>query len=113
MWRTRSNNPFDGFQGGLHVGNFGIGGLPTPSQPQIQQRRQKQDNGERRHAVPHTHSQYLILSQTLTVINCMHNLVSRTSTVASIVNLIEQIGIVNLCSHVPLRNFLSPGYRSN
>jgi len=44
-------------------------------------------------------SQYLILSQTLTAINCMHNLVSRTSTVASIVNLIQQIGTNRLCVH--------------
>jgi len=66
----------DGFQGGLQIGGpmitsmryavgrfggrtTGVGGLPKPSQPQIQpthQRQQDQGNGERRHSVPHTHS---------------------------------------------------------
>ena len=75
----------DGFQGGLQIGGrmitnlrymlmtssdhplghfggrtTGIGGSPRPCQPQIQpihQRRQDQGNGERRHSVPHTHSE--------------------------------------------------------
>jgi len=65
----------DGFQGGLQIGrrmitnlryadgiilfatSTGVGGSPTPSQPQIQpthQRRQDQCNGERWHSVPRT-----------------------------------------------------------
>jgi len=72
----------DGFQGGLQIGGrmithlryddditvghfggrtIGVGGSPRPSQPQIQpthQRRQDQGNGERRHSVPHTHSEW-------------------------------------------------------
>jgi len=38
----------------------GVGGSPTPSQPQIQpthQRRQDQGNGDRLHSVPLTHSE--------------------------------------------------------
>jgi len=48
------------------VGHFGdrttgVGGSPRPSQLQIQpthQRRQEQGNGEQRHSVPHTHSEW-------------------------------------------------------
>ena len=51
------------------VGHFGgrtkgVGGSPRLSQPQIQpthqrrQRRQDQGNGEQRHSVPHTHSEW-------------------------------------------------------
>ena len=48
-----------------HVGHFGgsttgVGGSPRPCQPQIHQRRQDQGNGERRHSVPHTHSEWTI-----------------------------------------------------
>jgi len=41
--------------------NTGVGGLPRPSQPQIQptnQRWQDQGNGEQRHSLPHTHSEW-------------------------------------------------------